>query len=61
MTQDRATRALAKASKDLHHARAMAALAFSPAARRRHERRERVALARIADARRAIAFGCELV
>lgn len=56
MTSDRATRALARAVKDLRHARAMAALDFSPAAVKRHERRAARAEAGIRAARRELAM-----
>lgn len=61
MTHDRITRALARAQKDYRHALAMGELAFSVAARKRHERRARVAKARMADLRHdmARAWGLE--
>lgn len=57
MTQDRIIKAIARATRDLHHARAMGALAFGEAARKRHARRERVAANRIREAKRALAMG----
>ena len=60
MTNDRLMKALNKATRDLRHANAMAELAFSAAARRRHERRALVAKRRIAEASRWLdLFGCE--
>lgn len=61
MTSDRATRALSRALNDLRHAKAMAALAFSEPARKRHERRAAVAASRVKDAQRWIASGSRLL